>query len=760
MSDAFDPYFKWLGIPKADQPPHAYRLLGIELFESDDDVISNAADGRMAQIKSYQTGKFGAVSQKLLNEIAAAKVCLLKPEKKAEYDRRLRAHLQQKAATQAKVPLQVAQVQSPPIAQAVAASAPNDAGLSFLDDYATASTRTTARTATRAKKSSWLVPAVIGVVAVALAGGGVGIYLFAGDGRDRPKHQQAALQGDSHHAAQPGGSGISPVKASGSGDTVPKSSGGPSAESSDSGHAPAAKPSAAPPATDTDIEPNPKPDIATGPESSQPEETTPKTNPDKAVENPSPDQSTPKEEPPAKKTPMPDQAQFQAMKVKVLRIFQKEFAAAKTAQAKLALAATLDAQADASKGDPGERFALWRMAADKAVEAGDAAAAVDVIDKINAQFDGDTEAIKYEILAAGAARATSTPEAARNLCETAVKLAAAAVAREDFDAASRYAKLATGSLRRVKDRQFSGEVVVRDREIERLKTRYAAVAKAMETLKDEPDNAAANLTVGQWRCFVKGDWEKGLPYLAKGSREELAQLAKQELAEPAAAAEQAAVGDAWWALAEKDRSTEAKAGFRARALYWYERASPGLAGLEKVRVDKLIETLAAASGREPHQPPAPKASGPRGVVQKGNVALLSYGASVSGVKTWPEKMINPDDKTAATSFGPTPCEFVIALDKVYQLQQIRFKLQDKTTAAYQVFVSRDGSKFELLQDCSNQRMAGWQNLPFAARPVKSIKLTCNGPDANFCIDAFEAYCYPVGADANPRSRADRGEKGN
>ena len=56
MPDAFDPYFKWLGIPKSDQPPHAYRLLGIELFESDADVISNAADGRMAQIKNYQTG--------------------------------------------------------------------------------------------------------------------------------------------------------------------------------------------------------------------------------------------------------------------------------------------------------------------------------------------------------------------------------------------------------------------------------------------------------------------------------------------------------------------------------------------------------------------------------------------------------------------------------------------------------------------------------------------------------------------------------
>ena len=133
------------------------------------------------------------------------------------------------------------------------------------------------------------------------------------------------------------------------------------------------------------------------------------------------------------------------------------------------------------------------------------------------------------------------------------------------------------------------------------------------------------------------------------------------------------------------------------------------------------------------------------------MALLSNGTTVSGVKTYPQKMINPAD-TSPTSFGPTPCEFTIALDKVYQLQQIRFKLQNRTMAAYRVFVSRDSNKFDLLQDCSNQRMAGWQIMPFAARPVKSIKLTCNGPEGTFCIDSFEAYCYPVGADGSPQPR--------
>lgn len=91
MPDRFDPYRKWLGIPPADQPPDHYRLLGIGRFEDDLDTISNAADRQMAHVRTFQAGPNSALSQKLLNEISAARICLLNSAKKAEYDRVLRA---------------------------------------------------------------------------------------------------------------------------------------------------------------------------------------------------------------------------------------------------------------------------------------------------------------------------------------------------------------------------------------------------------------------------------------------------------------------------------------------------------------------------------------------------------------------------------------------------------------------------------------------------------------------------------------------
>ncbi len=93
MAETFDPYHKWLSIPPEDQPPDLYCLLGLPRFESDPDVIAAAADRQMSHLRSYQAGSHGRESQRLLNEVAAARICLLSAEKKAAYDQQLREKL-------------------------------------------------------------------------------------------------------------------------------------------------------------------------------------------------------------------------------------------------------------------------------------------------------------------------------------------------------------------------------------------------------------------------------------------------------------------------------------------------------------------------------------------------------------------------------------------------------------------------------------------------------------------------------------------
>jgi len=89
-SEPFDPYYQWLGIPPDEQPPNHYRLLGIQLFEENREVITHAADRQMVHLRSFQNGPRAAQSQRLLNEVATAKVCLLSQDRKAAYDAELR----------------------------------------------------------------------------------------------------------------------------------------------------------------------------------------------------------------------------------------------------------------------------------------------------------------------------------------------------------------------------------------------------------------------------------------------------------------------------------------------------------------------------------------------------------------------------------------------------------------------------------------------------------------------------------------------
>jgi len=93
MEKAFDPYHRWLGIPASQQPANYYRLLGLENFEADPEVIADAAHRQTAHVRSYQNGPQAKVSQKILNELATASSCLQDLKRKAQYDIELRKKL-------------------------------------------------------------------------------------------------------------------------------------------------------------------------------------------------------------------------------------------------------------------------------------------------------------------------------------------------------------------------------------------------------------------------------------------------------------------------------------------------------------------------------------------------------------------------------------------------------------------------------------------------------------------------------------------
>ena len=90
MPGSFDPYHKWLGIPPHDQPANHYRLLGLDLFEDDGEVIKLAVDRQTGRVERLQSDEHARSAAMLLEQLAEARRCLLDAEKKRLYDEGLR----------------------------------------------------------------------------------------------------------------------------------------------------------------------------------------------------------------------------------------------------------------------------------------------------------------------------------------------------------------------------------------------------------------------------------------------------------------------------------------------------------------------------------------------------------------------------------------------------------------------------------------------------------------------------------------------
>ena len=121
-------------------------------------------------------------------------------------------------------------------------------------------------------------------------------------------------------------------------------------------------------------------------------------------------------------------------------------------------------------------------------------------------------------------------------------------------------------------------------------------------LSVKPDDPEANLTVGRYYCFVRKNWELGLPLLVKGKDAKLAAVAKLELTQPTEASQQEKLGATWYDLARKIRKAADKAPYLRRSRDWYERAQAGATGLIGLRIAKRLEELyklVSASGKIP-----------------------------------------------------------------------------------------------------------------------------------------------------------------
>ncbi|MBC8355690.1 MAG: hypothetical protein H8E66_27240 [Planctomycetes bacterium] len=556
---SFDPYHQWLGIPPAEQPPNYYRLLGVGVFESNPDVISSAADRQMAHVKTFQMGQHVAASQRLLSEVVAARGCLLNDESRAAYDFELRS-----AAT------------TPPPASTAATVA--------VPEIST-SAPSRRKPQGRSPQKVLVITSVVAIVAIVLI---VVSIIFRSGGRDLAEHPVRPME-------NPADTNTSEQKA---GETSPLVPALPEADVNASMVTENPKPTAMVTPNEVSV-PDAIPESSTEPTEVEPVEA---DNVIEPVLDPEPPAPTLEPEPPPKsefqlpgKSPIPGQAEQAVAKALVREVYQPEYEQAETFDQKGAVAKKLLAAAKDPGNDANARYAMLDVSRVMAVQAGDADGTFAAIDEMDAYFEIDALVLKQAALQAWAKK-TLKKEIRAELAKRMPPVAEEAARYERYDVALTLLQLARDTARRAGDVQFAKDAAARLKEINEIATQFAEVKRALELLAVDNSDEAANEIVGRYYCMVRGDWDGGLPLLAKSGKGALQTSAERDLSGADPGEQQLALGDMWWELAQEEEAGIAQQ-LLVRAHHWYSAAAPNLSGLARAKCEKrLAETaLAAAS---------------------------------------------------------------------------------------------------------------------------------------------------------------------
>jgi len=303
------------------------------------------------------------------------------------------------------------------------------------------------------------------------------------------------------------------------------------------------------------------------------------------------------------KTPVPDAAAQQTAKKAAGELFAERFKHAKTTADKTALATDMMDAAGKVQAGSADQYVLLKIARDVAAGTGDAATALQAAERLLEQFDEPTAELIGDTLLTAAREATISAQH-KAVAEAALNFAGKLADADQYETALRVCEAARSSAQRAKLYPLAKELTAQIEEIKRQQLLSEEYRKALSVLDAKPTDPEANLAAGRHLCFVKGDWKRGVPMLALGSDAALKAAAIKDLRGANSTEEQAAIGDAWWDLAES-KPGEERDTLRMRAGFWYRQSMKELKGLSRLKVEQRISQLGSETPESKASEPVP-----------------------------------------------------------------------------------------------------------------------------------------------------------
>ena len=596
----FDPLHKWLGIPPSEQPPNHYRLLGIAIFENDREVIDAAADKQLSFLHDMTNGEYGEFAEQLSNQVSAARLCLLNIEKKAPYDSSLRNQLQRSAAdpvASETTPENTPTVEAP---DRMISGAPvqleNDASridrsytvppISESNNQASVKVgrkQATVRRRGSAKKYVFLSTLLCGVMLVLV---GVGVY------QGRLEFDFAGLESILPASMQP--STETPTAATNPSHSASFSANTPEAGPSTSSQqttAPSSRPAPASSGSDTKGH-GESPTRSDRASSSSPSSMDPATPPLKprSLGDLLHAGSSSSESMPIVMQPLPSNSQLEEKMDLIRELYEVEYQDAQTPQKRFELAQQMHREGQQTVDDSVGRYALWKVARDIMTRDGNFTTSLRIADNMQSHYhEVDGLLMKVQTLKNVEPQITSSNCA--EYLETTADVLRDCIKQERFPLALSLCDLIKQKMGK---RATATQIASIDQFIFEIDSAELALEKyelALNTLQTTVEDPAANQTAGRFLCFVREDWQAGLPYLLRGSEPSTQTAAKLEASTESDSPDVIDVADAWFDIAESEEGNIEQTNIYRHALNWYRRAQEINKGLQRRKIDSRITNL-------------------------------------------------------------------------------------------------------------------------------------------------------------------------
>jgi hypothetical protein len=294
----------------------------------------------------------------------------------------------------------------------------------------------------------------------------------------------------------------------------------------------------------------------------------------------------------AAKSPVPDQEALDQARKLLQDVYRDQYAQARTATERERFTKKLLQDAAQVEDAAAEYYELLRIARELAAQMGDAQSVLAASDRLEERFQLDPIAARLQPITE-LSKQTRAPQAAALARKEVRRLGGAALAQDRYDDALAYHELEVVFARL--EGQDKGELArlqQRRESLEGAKRLFAGAQAAAGTLRAHPEEPAACAVVGRYLCFVKNDWELGLPYLARGADIKLRLLALIDLEPARQPPEALSLADQYWELAQHVKPPE-KRGLHLRAVAHYAAAAAQLGNtLARIKARKRLEEAA------------------------------------------------------------------------------------------------------------------------------------------------------------------------